>query len=96
MRGDAGETERGPSRVMAAGPLRASALSLALGPPHLPIHPPSWFPATFHPPHPPPPKGEKKKKKRRWKEGKQNIYSCRDKGRKIEANIHNFLCGALQ
>lgn len=65
MRGDAGETERGPSCVMVAGPPHARALSLAPGPLHLTSHPLCWSPGTFHSPHPPPPKGKEKRKKKR-------------------------------
>lgn len=73
VRGDTGEMERRPSFVMVAGPPRASAPALNPGPPHLPIRPPSWSPATFHSPHPPPPKGKKNKKKRDGK--KENKIS---------------------
>lgn len=43
-----------------------------------------------------PPHQKERERREQEKEGKQNIYSCRDKRRKIEANIRNFLCGALR
>lgn len=69
------------------------------GSPASPHPSPVLVPGHLPPPTPTTTKTENKQDKqtkKRWKEGKQNIYSCRDKGRKIEANIHNFLCGALQ
>lgn len=37
---------------------------------------------------------EREREKSKRKKENKTIYSCRDKRRKIEANIRNFLCGA--
>lgn len=88
MQGAGWEMETGTGGATVAGPPHAMPHPLS----HIHSHPYPW-----PPPAPTPISTKrKKKKKKRWKEAKQNIYRCRDKGRKIEANIHNFLCGALQ